>query len=313
MQDVRSAIAQRLHGLRAPARVTPTRSDATAVERYWNRHTVQARDFRSARASRRYLEWRFREYPLFREFSGLWGAHDGEVVLDYGCGPGNDLAGFAVHTRASRIIGLDVSQTALELAARRLALHEDARDRVELRRVGDGDPSIPLADGSVDHVNCQGVLHHTSHPQAILAELARVLRPGGTATLMVYNRDSVWFHLFTAYERMVVEGAFAGLEVEDAFARNTDGAECPISRCYRADEFLAVCREAGFEGDFAGGYLSRRELRALESSWARALADDRLGDEHRAFLRELVFDFRGYPLYRGRHAGIGGTYRLRRA
>ena len=54
------------------------------------------------------------------------------------------------------------------------------------------------------------MLHHTSHPDAIIAELARVLRPGGTATIMVYNRDSVWFHLYTAYERMIVEDAFPG-------------------------------------------------------------------------------------------------------
>ena len=138
-----------------------------------------------------------------------------------------------------------------------------------------------------------------------------MLRPGGTATIMVYNRDSVWLHLYTAYERMTLEGAFVGLDVDEAFARNTDGPDCPISRCYRAEDFLAMSSVAGLAGDYVGGYLSRRELQSLEASWARALADDRLAAEHRAFLRELTFDFNAFPMYRGRHAGIGGTYRLR--
>ena len=129
MPDVRSAISNSAGaGLRA---------GGTAVDRYWTRHTVRAKRFRSPRASERYLEWRFHEYPLFREFSGLWGERDGQVVLDYGCGPGNDLAGFASHTAASRIIGIDVSEVALDLAAERLALHAVDAGRIELIRVAD--------------------------------------------------------------------------------------------------------------------------------------------------------------------------------
>ena len=284
----------------------------TTVDRYWTQHTVRAERFRSRRASERNLEWRFGEYPLFREFSGLWGDHDGEVILDYGCGPGNDLTGFAINTGARRIIGFDVSQTALDLAERRLELHGVGRDRVELLHGADGDPAIPLDDETVDHVNCQGVLHHTSDPEAILGELARVARPGGTGTIMVYNRDSVWFHLYTAYERMVVEDMFPGADVHEAFRRNTDGPDCPISRSYPAEEFVALCRDAGFEVDYLGGYLSKHELDVLERSWARAIADARLAPEYREFLRALTYDFAGRPMYEGRHAGIGGTYRLRR-
>jgi len=206
---------------------------------------------------------------------------------------------------------MDVSPASLALATRRLALHDQATGRFELVQVSDSDSRIPLADDSVDHVNCQGVLHHTSHPDEVLAELARVLRPGGTATIMVYNRDSIWLHLCTAYERMVVEGAFPGSDVEEAFRRNTDGPECPISRCYRHRDFIALCEGAGLEAEFAGGYLSQRELRALAGSWAQAIADPRLAAEHRDFLRGLTFDPAGRPMHGPHHAGVGGTYRLR--
>jgi ubiquinone/menaquinone biosynthesis C-methylase UbiE len=285
---------------------------STAVDQYWTRHTVRAQRFRSRRASERNLEWRFTEYPLFREFSGLWGDHDGEVILDYGCGPGNDLTGFAINTDARRIIGLDVSQTALDIAAKRIRLHRVSDDRVELLRGDDGDATIPLEDVSIDHVNCQGVLHHTSKPEAIVTELARVVRPQGTATVMVYNRDSVWFHLYTAYERMIVEDMFPGADVHEAFRRNTDGPECPISRSYSPKEFSELCQAAGFAVDYVGGYLSQHELNVLGRSWARAIADERLAPEHRDFLRALTYDFAGRPMYEGRHAGIGGTYQLRK-
>ena len=59
---------------------------------------------------------------------------------------------------------------------------------------------------------------------------------------MVYNRDSVWRHLYVAYERMILERTpFAGLDVDEAFTRTTDGAECPIARCYAGAECSPLC------------------------------------------------------------------------
>jgi len=286
--------------------------EQTAVDRYWTEHTVAAKRFASARESERFLEWRFEQYPLFREFTSLWGEHDGDVLLDYGCGPGNDLTGYALYTAAERIVGFDVSPRALELARDRLALHRIDPGRVVLVEGSDSTVGIPLADESVDFLQSLGVLHHTSEPEAIIAELFRVLRPGGRGVVMVYNRESVWFRLYTAYERMIVENAFPGADVHEAFRRNTDGPECPISRSYVPDDFAALLRSAGFEVDYAGGYLSKHELNVLDRSWAKALADDRLAPEHRDFLRALTFDFAGRPMHEGRHAGIGGTYRLRK-
>ena len=131
------------------------------------------------------------------------------------------------------------------------------------------DPHLPIEDESVDYAQSLGVIHHTSDPAAVLREIHRVLKPGGTGCVMVYNRDSVWLHLYTAYERMIREGAFRGLDVEEAFARNTDGADVPDLPLLSRRGLRGVCaRAAGFERRYAGGYLSRRELRSLDESWA---------------------------------------------
>lgn len=279
---------------------------------YWTGHTVNSRPFVFARQSARYLEWRFRQYPRFRELSDLYGRHDDETVLDYGCGPGNDLVGFALHTRAARIVGADVSPSALALSAQRLGLHPAATGRVELILLREDEPALPLEDASVDFLSSQGVIHHTTDPEAVLAELARVVRPGGEGSVMVYNRDSTWFHLATAYELQIVEGRWSGDSVDEAFRHNTDGPDCPISRAWAPETFVAMCERAGFEARFLGGYPSRLELDSLRRLHDRALSDERLGEEHRAFLHEVTFDADGLPMRHGVYAGIGGTYRLQR-
>jgi SAM-dependent methyltransferase len=296
----------------APEVQTETAGRHTEVEDFWEDHTVNSTPFATRRASARYLEWRFEEYPLFREFAGLWGEHGGEVVLDYGCGPGNDVAGFLLHTNARQVIGMDVSRKALELARRRVALHKIPRERVRLIQLNDADPEIPLPDDSVDYLQCQGVLQHVSEPVRVLRELHRVLRPGGEARVMVYNRDSVWLHLYAAYVVMLLEGRYADMTVEDAFQLTTDGEDCPIARCWRAEDFIALCDHAGFRAEFLGGYLSRHELEQLSRYREQAVSDPRLGAEHRAFLEQLEFDPRGLPMHRGLYAGVGGAYVLRK-
>lgn len=285
-------------------------SATTSVEAYWGRHTVNSTPFRSAGESLRYLVKRSEQYPLFEQLMELHADHSQDVVLDYGCGPGNDLVGFAVRGRARRVIGVDVSLRALELARGRLALHGLDSSRVDLMQVSDDEPRIPLETASVDYLYCEGVLHHTTHPEAILAELARVMRADARGHIMVYNRNSLWFHLYSAYRRQVVDGAFAGLSVDDAFQRSTDGEDCPIAHAYRPEEFAALCRDAGFHVEFLGGYFAGLELDLFRSTLEPALADSRLALEQREFLANLTVGADGYPRYQGRYAGVGGVFRV---
>jgi ubiquinone/menaquinone biosynthesis C-methylase UbiE len=291
--------------------IVETAQASNVIDDYWTGHLVNSAPFITARQSSRYLDWRFREYPLFREFSGLYGSHDGQAILDYGCGPGNDVTGFATRTSARRVVGADVSPSALELARHRVSLHGIGPDRVQLVHLTDDHNVLPFADGEFDFVSSQGVIHHTSDPDAILRELHRVLKPGGEGSFMVYHRDSVWFHLIVAWEYLIRDGRWPGETAAQAFHRTTDGEDCPIANCYSGPEFVAMCEAAGFEARFMGGYLSQDELRAMQDSWGAAISDERLAPEHRDFLRTLRYDYNHRPMTPAHlHAGIGGTYRV---
>lgn len=287
----------------------------TVVDSFWGEHTVDKTLFKSALQSRRHLEWRASLYPLFTEFMNLYGNHDGEVLLDYGCGPGNDLVGYSIHTNAKKIIGIDISAKALRMAQHRLSLHNVEPGRIELINSADTATTIPLEDRSIDYLQCLGVLHHTSHPEELLREFHRVLKPGAEARVMMYLRDSVWLHLYVAYERLIVHNAFPGHDAYEIFHRTVDVEDdgtgmCPIARCHDWKEFSALCEENGFRTEYLGGYHSETELDSIRKYLAPALKDERLATEHRRFLAGLVMDDNGLPTYQGKHAGLGGVYRL---
>jgi SAM-dependent methyltransferase len=284
--------------------------NTTSVDNYWNLVTVHSEPFKNEKESLQYLEWRFEQYPHFRELMDLWGSHDEQVIMDYGCGPANDLVGFLNYTNASQVIGIDVSTKALNLAKHRLALHEFDPQRVKLIKVSDALPKIPLEDLTIDYIYCEGVLHHTSNPQAILKEFHRTLKKDGNVTIMIYNRDSLWFNLYVAYDYMILHNKYKGESIERAFSHTTDGEDCPIARCYQPEEFIKLCLGAGFNARFEGGYFSQLELDLWHKLGNQAIEDKRLPIDQKEFLNSLIPDSSGYPKYMDKYAGIGGVYTL---
>src|SRR5438093_2201698 len=83
-------------------------SRRTDVDTYWTRHTVNSKPFATAAESSAYLDWRFAEYPLFGEFMQLYEGYDGKAILDYGCGPGDDVIGFLTRSQVAHVTGVDV-------------------------------------------------------------------------------------------------------------------------------------------------------------------------------------------------------------
>lgn len=302
-------LVRRLARLKAGPEWEDSEGAASSAE-YWTKVNVTRHyGFASAQDSLDYLEWRNLQYIHYDELMPTDDA-DSKVVLDYGCGPGHDLVGFSTRSRPSHLIAMDVSATSLAEARARLMLH-GAAESIAWMCISETDPTLPLADASVDIIHSSGVLHHTPDPGRILREFRRVLKPNGEVRIMVYNYDSIFLHLFVAYQNMVLLPELGGQPIEAVFRTLTDGPHCPISLCYRPDEFVALAGKAGLDASFIGSAVSCLEMQSLPLRF-EALLDRRLRPESRRFLYEVTVDERGCPRYRGALAGIDGCYRLKR-
>lgn len=131
----------------------------------------------------------------------------GDLVLDLGCGPGADLAGFAeaVGPRGS-VLGIDNDPALLKDAAALASAWPQVT-------VEEGDVhDLLMRDQSVDRVHTDRVLQHVEHPGTVLREIARVLKPGGLAafaepdwdTLVIDHPDAA---IVAAYRSFVTEQA----------------------------------------------------------------------------------------------------------
>ena len=280
----------------------------TAPTEYWTKHHVAAPPdgFASVADSLRHFAWRNAVNPGHIELMPVDDV-TGKTVLDYGCGPGNDVIGFGHYSKPAKIFACDVSPTALTLARRRAALHGL---EVDFRQITDEPVPLPFVTASVDVIHSAGVLHHTSDPLWILREFRRVLRPDGEVRVMVYNRQSLWMHLYVSYVLMIQQGLYRGMTPDEAFPRTTDGEACPIARCYRSTEFIALAGSAGLKSEFLGASITLTELEMAPQRWS-ALADARLPDEARDFLYSLTLNDRGWPLSQGTVAGVNAYFRLR--
>lgn len=290
------------------ARWALKRSGLTSA-RYWTKHNVTLHHaFTSASDSLEYFHWRNDQYVGYIDLLPVAG-QDGKIVLDYGCGPGHDLVGFGVYSQPQRLLGLDVSSSSLAEARSRLALHDI---RAELVQLDEASKRLPLDDASVDYIHCSGVLHHIADREGTLRELRRIVRPDGEMRIMVYNYDSIFLHLHTAYVAQVCQGRYAGESIRQAFAHMTDGPDCPIAEVYRPQELIDLAQRCGWQAEHLGNAPSIFEVSLLPQRFA-AIQDRRLPAEHRQFLLNLTFSDAGLPMWNSEQAGVDGCYRLRPA
>jgi len=108
-------------------------------------------------------------------------------ILDVGCGTGVFAARVREALPGSRVFGVDLVSDMLAQGARRWEALADSVHPVQ----GDSE-RLPFADGSFDFVTCANSFHHYPDQEAAVAEMHRVLKPGGRLLLIDGYRDAPW-------------------------------------------------------------------------------------------------------------------------
>jgi SAM-dependent methyltransferase len=175
-------------------------------------------------------EW-FEEVERFRyEVEGYihsvaqFTRHHGKTILEVGVGAGTDHLQWA--RAGCRCYGVDLTDAAVETTRARLALY--GLDS-ELQRI-DAE-SLPFESGQFDLVYSWGVIHHSARPERIIAEIHRVLKPGGLFIGMMYGRRSVTALRF--WVRYALLRGRPWRSVSDVLASHV---ESPGTKAYRVRE-----------------------------------------------------------------------------
>jgi ubiquinone/menaquinone biosynthesis C-methylase UbiE len=166
-----------------------------------------------------YMEDAFR----FKDFVG-------KRVLDLGCGAGIDSAEFA--RNGASVVSSDFARTAVQSTRDLIKEAGFPADVVQADAT-----SLPFQSETFDCVYSFGVLHHIPYVEKALAEIKRVLKPGGQVMVMLYNRDSLLYGYSIVYLRGIAQGSLDKLTMDEVLARYSERKEDnPYTKVYTKAE-----------------------------------------------------------------------------
>lgn len=211
-------------------------------------------------------------WPQERPIFETYGLPDDAAILDVGCGTGEITARLAGVFPHASVIGLDVLPVHIDYARERYA---GLAPRMQFR-IGDGF-ALDLPDASIDLAVCRHVLQSVPHPERIVAELQRVLRPGGRLHLLAEDYSMMHFHP-TRHDtdRFFLDGIVR-------FGERT-GVDLRVGR-----RMYTACRELRF-ADVEVRYLVIDTLRVDRDLFAR------IWEAWRDGYAEVIAEYSGLPL-----------------
>lgn len=172
---------------------------------------------------------RYKDYaPWMRDVMGF-DKFPGARLVEVGCGMGTDLLQFA--RGGARCTGVDLTPRSVEISQHRFRLYEMPGDFT----LADAE-RLPFFDNTFDVFYSNGVLHHTPETAVAIREAHRILKPGGTAKVMLYHRDSWGYWIELMLRHGIVKGElFRGLSPDDIMSKyvefNESGAR-PLVKAY---------------------------------------------------------------------------------
>jgi len=217
-------------------------NDIEEVRQYWDRRPCNPRHSPQPVGTRAYFdEVESRKYfvephiPRFAEFE-RW---RGKKVLEIGCGIGTDTANFARH--GAEVTAVDLSANSLEIARQRVEVY-GLQEQVRFFNGSAEELTSFVPKQAYDLIYSFGVIHHTPHPERVLAEARQYAAAGSTLKVMVYHRYSwkvLWIVL--GYGR----GQF--WRTAELVARHSEAQTgCPVTYTYSRREARRLVESRGF-------------------------------------------------------------------
>ena len=203
---------------------------------------------RQGRASVLEPDWLLQRH-LHRDVRSALDAHARGRLLDLGCGERPYAADVPPDVRA---VGVDAP---------------GAGTRPEVWGLG---AALPFAEGAFDTVLCTQVLEHVPRPEALLAEAARVLRPGG---VLILSAPQAWFlheepHDYHRFTRFGLVALCRGAGLEPVEVRAQGG--------FFATAGIFTAAHLGSYARWAAGHDVQRSGASAAAGWRRWLAPLRL-------------------------------------
>ncbi|WP_085026646.1 class I SAM-dependent methyltransferase [Ensifer aridi] len=198
--------------------------------------------------------WSQRLATPFIDFAGL---ADGEKILDVGCGTGSLTFALAKAADLSEIAAIDYSPVFVEEAIRR-----NTDPRINIRQADAC--ALPFADGAFDRALALLVLHFVPEAGKAVAEMRRVVRPGGVVAA------AVWDHL----------GGMPGMRmmVDTVAALSEGGRQLRARYCFqpmmRPGEMKRTFVEEGLADVTETQLMIRMDYRNFDDYWAPIAAGE---------------------------------------
>jgi 2-polyprenyl-3-methyl-5-hydroxy-6-metoxy-1,4-benzoquinol methylase len=161
-------------------------------------------------------------------------------VLEIGVGNGSHAELLAAHSQD--FTGIDLTDYGVQSTSARMKVF--GRGNANILQMNAEE--LQFDDNSFDFIWSWGVIHHSANPRAILKEISRVLKPGGTFKAMVYYRSFWSYYAFGLLAGIGKGYFFRGSSIHEAVQKITDGA---IARYYTPTEWRTELENAGLTVD----------------------------------------------------------------
>jgi len=241
--------------------------DIEKVRQFWNsnpcgtylsKENERNKFFNEILSERYKLEWHI---PLMAKFEH----YKFKKVLEIGCGLGIDGLQFAKN--GAIYTGMDLSENSINLAEELFKLNKQKGVFLV-----DNAENLSFKESEFNHVYSWGVIHHSPNTEYIIKEIYRVLKPGGTFCIMVYNRSSINYYIEIMFLRRIFRQllrfnliikiiAKIGFDKEKIYKHrnlllsskkitkeewisiNTDGPDCPLAKVYNKKQVINLFKD----------------------------------------------------------------------